>query len=322
MKPLPLFRTIRIGTRGSKLARWQSDWVADELRKLGAELEIVEIATQGDVQQQGSVASLGIQGLFTKEIQAAVLQGRVDLAVHSLKDLPTQQVPGLALAATPPREDPSDALVTNQADTLASLPPGARVGTGSLRRRAQLLHLRPDLEVIGIRGNVDTRLRKLDEGEYDAIVLAAAGLERLGWGSRIKELLSPPRMLPAPGQGALGIECREDDGELFRFVSGSLNHRATRFGVHAERAVLAALHGGCSAPIAAWGRMDGNKVAIDALVADIDGRTVLRAGRAADIIGTPENTVRAQVEALAREVADDLLAQGAEALVDGARRVN
>jgi hydroxymethylbilane synthase len=289
--------------------------VADELRKLGAELEIVEIATQGDVQQQGSVASLGIQGLFTKEIQAAVLQGRVDLAVHSLKDLPTQQVQGLALAATPPREDPSDALVTNQADTLAALPPGARVGTGSLRRRAQLLHLRPYVDVIGIRGNVDTRLRKLDEGEYDAIVLAAAGLERLGWGSRIKEPLSPPRMLPAPGQGALGIECLESDFELFSLLFESLCDRETWYAVHAERSILAALHGGCSAPIAAWGRMDGNNLSVEALVADIDGRVVLRASSAGDVNATT-------VESLGRQVADDLLAQGAEALIEGARRLN
>jgi hydroxymethylbilane synthase len=315
-------RTIRIGTRGSKLARWQSDWVAAELRKLGVEVEIVEITTQGDVQQQGSVASLGIQGLFTKEIQAAVLQGRVDLAVHSLKDLPTQQVQGLTLAATPPREDPADALVTNKAETLADLPRGALVGTGSLRRRAQLLHLRPDLQVVGIRGNVDTRLRKLDEGEYDAIVLAAAGLERLGWGDRIKERLSPPRMLPAPGQGALGIECREDDHDVFGFVNRHLNHHPTRIAVNAERAVLAALHGGCSAPIATWGRVDGNRVSIDALVADIDGRVVVRAARSAETIGTPEHTVRVQVESLAREVADDLISQGAEALVEGARRLN
>jgi hydroxymethylbilane synthase len=315
-------RTYRIGTRGSKLARWQSDWVAAELRKLGVEVEIVEIATQGDVQQQGSVASLGVQGLFTKEIQTAVLQGRVDLAVHSLKDLPTQQVQGLTLAATPPREDPADALVTTKAHSLAELPQGARVGTGSLRRRAQLLHLRRDLQVVGIRGNVDTRLRKLDDGEYDAIVLAAAGLERLGWANRIKERLSPPRILPAPGQGALGIECRADDYEVLGFVNRHLNDHATRLAVSAERAVLAALHGGCSAPIAAWGRTDGAQVSIDALVADIDGRVVLRSARSAEIIGTPENTARAHVEALAREVADDLLSQGAEALIEGARRLN
>jgi hydroxymethylbilane synthase len=314
-------RPLRIGTRGSKLARWQSDWVAAELRKHGVEVEIVEIATQGDV-QQGPIATLDIQGVFTKEIQAAVLIGQVDVAVHSLKDLPTQQVPGLWLAATPPREDPSDALVTNVATSLDSLPNGARVGTGSLRRRAQLLHLRPDLQVSGIRGNVDTRLRKLDEGEYDAIVLAAAGLRRLGWEHRIKELLKPPRVLPAPGQGSLGIECREEDSATLQLLYRELNDRSTRFAVVAERAVLAALHGGCSAPIAAWGRMDGNDVAIDALVADIDGRRVLRASASANIVGTPENTVKSQVELLARQVADDLLSQGAADLIETARRLN
>jgi hydroxymethylbilane synthase len=318
---MALARSLRIGTRGSKLARWQSDWVAAELRKHGAEVEIIEIATQGDV-QQGPIATLDIQGVFTKEIQAAVLNGQVDVAVHSLKDLPTQQVAGLVLAATPRREDPSDALVTNVAASLDSLPKGARVGTGSLRRRAQLLHLRPDLQVSGIRGNVDTRLRKLDEGEFEAIVLAAAGLRRLGWEERITELLEPPRVLPAPGQGALGIECRDDRTDLAGWLYNKLNDRATRFAVHAEREVLAALHGGCSAPIAAWGRMHGNDVAIDALVADIDGRQVLRAAASAHIIGTPENTVRARVEVLARQVADELLSQGAAELIETARRLN
>ena len=315
-------RTVRIGTRGSKLARWQSDWVAAQLTALGARVEIIEIATQGDVQQQGSVVSLGIQGLFTKEIQAAVLNGQVDVAVHSLKDLPTQQVAGLRLAATPPREDPADALISNIADSLEALPQGARVGTGSLRRRAQLLHLRPDLNITGIRGNVDTRLRKLDDGDYDAIVLAAAGLRRLGWGERITEHLTPPRVLPAPGQGSLGIECRVDDSQTFQLLYANLNDRATRFAVHAERTILAALHGGCSAPIAAWGRMNGNDVAVDALVADIEGRRVLRAGATAHIVGTPENTVRSQVEVLAQSVADDLISQGATELIDTARRLN
>jgi hydroxymethylbilane synthase len=312
----PLDRTIRIGTRGSKLARWQSDWVAGELRKLGVEVEIVEIATQGDVQQQGPVASLGIQGLFTKEIQTAVLQGRVDLAVHSLKDLPTQQVAGLALTATPPREDPADALVTNKAETLAELSPGACVGTGSLRRRAQLLHLRPDLEVVGIRGNVDTRLRKLDEGEYDAIVLAAAGLERLGWGDRIKERLSPPRMLPAPGQGALGIECREDDGEAIELMR-QLDDLPTRLGVTAERTVLGALHGGCSAPIAAWGRVADGRLLVDALVAEVEGRRVLRAEKVGELARGGDLVERAAE--VGRIVADELLEQGAAELIATAR---
>jgi hydroxymethylbilane synthase len=312
-------RTIRIGTRGSKLARWQSDWVASQLRMRGANVEIVEIATYGDV-QQGPVATLDIQGVFTKEVQAAVLSGEVDLAVHSLKDLPTQHVSGLVLAATPPREHPADALVTNLADSLDGLPKGARVGTGSLRRRAQLLHLRPDLEIVGIRGNVDTRLRKLDEGEYDAIVLAAAGLTRLGWASRIAALLEPPPMLPAPGQGSLAVECRADDVAAIE-LAGQLNDGATRLSVTAERAALAALHGGCSAPIAAWGRVVGQQLLIDGLVANVDGQQVLRASATADLpAGLTDSAAIAIAEQLGRRVADDLLAQGAEALIDTARQ--
>jgi hydroxymethylbilane synthase len=317
---MSLDRPLRIGTRGSKLARWQSDWVAAELHKLGAHVEIVEIATQGDVQQQGPVASLGIQGLFTKEIQAAVLSGQVDVAVHSLKDLPTQQVAGLALAATPPREDPSDALVTNDVDSLEALPQGARVGTGSLRRRAQLLHLRPDLSILGIRGNVDTRLRKLDEGEYDAIVLAAAGLRRLGWGKRITALLEPPQMLPAPGQGSLAIECREGDTEIIALV-GQLDDPPTRLGVTAERIVLADLHGGCSAPIAAWGRVAGGRLLLDGLVADIEGRNVLRASAAADFADAPGDS-GALAHQLGHQVASNLLQQGAAELIETARRAD
>jgi len=312
-------RCFRIGTRGSKLARWQSDWVAAELKARGARVELVEITTHGDV-QQGPLATLDIQGVFTKEIQAAVLSGEVDLAVHSLKDLPTQEVAGLKLAATPPREHPADALVTNAADSLDQLREGARVGTGSLRRRAQLLHLRHDLEIIGIRGNVDTRLRKLDEGQYDAIILAAAGLRRLGWADRIRALLEPPQMLPAPGQGALAVECRADDAEGIALV-GALNDPATRLGVTAERVVLAALHGGCSAPIAAWGRVVGRQLLADGLVADVDGRHVLRVSAAIDLPQpASDRAVLLLAEELGQRVAEDLLAQGAAALIETARQ--
>ncbi len=262
-------RVFRIGTRSSKLARWQSDWIAAAWRAQAASIEIVEIATRGDVHQVGPIAALGEPGAFTKEIQAAVLDGSVDLAVHSLKDLPTKSVDRLALAQVTPRENPADALVATA--PLAALPAGARVGTGSLRRRAQLLHLRPDLKVLPIRGNVDTRLRKLDAGEYDAIVLAAAGLIRLELAGRITELLAPPRMLPAPGQGALAVECRADDADALR-IAGRLDDAATRLATGAERTVLAALHGGCSAPIAAWGRFADGKLQLEALVAESNGR--------------------------------------------------
>ena len=306
-------RTYRIGTRGSKLARRQSDWVAARLREAGAAVEIVEITTSGDVQQLGPVADIGAPGVFTKEIQSTLLAGDVDLAVHSLKDLPTEQVAGLVIRAIPARENLADALVTAAGGgTLTGLPAGARVGTSSVRRRSQLLALRPDLVMLDIRGNVDTRLRNLDEGHYDAIVLAAAGLKRLGWENRISELLAPPRVLPAPGQGALAIECRVEDAEALE-VTASLDDATTRACVTAERALLAELHGGCSAPVAAWGRVVGAELRLDGLVAELKGHVVLRASGVAVVGESPE--------ALGRRVAGELLAQGAAALVAAARGV-
>jgi hydroxymethylbilane synthase len=292
------------------LARWQSDWVAARLRDRGFEVDIVEISTSGDVQQAGPVAAIGGTGVFTKEIQHALLAGDVDLAVHSLKDLPTQATAGLVIAAIPQRENPADALVSATGAALDALPAGARVGTGSLRRRAQLLALRPDLATLDIRGNVDTRLRKLDAGQYDAIVLAAAGLSRLGWAGRIADMLEPPRMLPAPGQGALAIECRADDAAT-RDVLAPLDDAATRAAVSAERGVLAALHGGCSAPVAAWGRLEGGKLRLDALVAAVDGSRVARAAGAMAPGSSPDE--------LARTVTQQLLLQGAAELVAAAR---
>jgi hydroxymethylbilane synthase len=302
-------RTLRIGTRASKLARWQSDWVAEQLRMRGVAVEIVEITTSGDVQQVGPVAAIGGVGVFTKEIQAALLAGDVDLAVHSLKDLPTQQVAGLTLAATPPRENPADALIAADGSTLEILPPGSRIGTGSQRRRAQLLALRPDIEMLDIRGNVDTRLRKLDEGQYDAIVLAAAGLTRLGWADRITEVLAPPRVLPAPGQGSLAIECRADDADAFSALI-PLNDAPARAAVVAERTLLAVLEGGCSAPVAAWGRIAEGELRLDGLVASLDGRQVLRASGASQL---------ADATALGARIANELLQQGAAAIVGAAR---
>lgn len=300
---------IRIATRGSKLAMWQSNWVADQLREQGAEVELVEIVTSGDAQQTGPIAAVGLQGVFTKEVQAAVLAGDADIAVHSLKDLPTEQVAGLQLGAVPKREEVADALVSNQFKSLAELPIGARVGTGSTRRHSQLKSLRPDLQVLGIRGNVDTRLRKLDDGEYDAILLAAAGLRRLGWADRIVELLHPPVMLPAVGQGALGLECRVDDsvaGELL----GHLNHTPTHQAVIAERAMLALLHGGCSAPVGAWGRVEDGQLVLDGLVANLEGTEVLKA--------TATSSLDA-VQQLGEQVAEQLLKQGAAKIIAATR---
>lgn len=300
---------IRIGTRASQLAQWQAHWVAEQLQGLGANAQIINITTSGDTQQQGPVAGLGVQGVFTKEIQSAVLDKRVDLAVHSLKDLPTDPIAELLLAVVPEREDVADALITNVATSLAALPPAARVGTGSLRRQSQLKSLRPDLQLAGIRGNVDTRLRKLDEGEYDAVILAAAGLHRLGLGERIVELLRPPQMLPAPGQGALGIECRAEDNTI-RELLARLEDADSRVSVEAERSMLAMLHGGCSVPVGAWGRVEEGQLVLDGLVANLDGSTVLRA--------TDRGDLTAAVE-VGCSVAEQLLAQGAAEIIAGAR---
>jgi hydroxymethylbilane synthase len=309
---------IRIGTRGSKLARWQSDWVAERLQARGAQVEIIEISTRGDVQQHDTVASLETTGVFTKEIQSALLAGEVDLAVHSLKDLPTQPVEGLTLAAVPLRENLADALVTSAAALLTDLPPSAKIGTGSLRRRAQLLNVRPDFQVLPIRGNVDTRLKKLDDGEYDAIVLAAAGLIRLGVAERITEYLEPPRMLPAPGQGALAIECRADDAGSLAAAAG-LDDAAARLATTAERTVLSALHGGCSAPIGAWGRFVNRQLHLDALVASVDGRRVLCAADSVDLATLSGVAAIAAAEELGRRVATELERQGAASLISESR---
>src|ERR1019366_7094493 len=229
-----------IASRGSQLALWQARWVSSQLTAAGQECRIEIIKTTGDKITDVPLAKVGTKGLFTKEIEEALLDGRADLAVHSLKDLPTELPEGLVLAAVPEREDPRDAVVGKK---LADLPPGAKVGTSSLRRAAQLLKLRPDLQVESIRGNLDTRLRKLDEGQYDAILLAAAGLKRLGWGDRIAEILEPEQMCPAVGQGALAIETRAGfDAGLD--VLAMLDHADTHTAVMAERGVLRALGGG------------------------------------------------------------------------------
>src|SRR5712692_9934576 len=235
-----------IGSRGSQLALWQAKWIAVRLAERGVETRIEIIKTTGDKITDVPLAKVGTKGLFTKEIEEALLDGRADLAVHSLKDLPTDLPEGLVLAAVPEREDPRDAIVGERLDELSE---GGKVGSSSLRRAAQLRRLRPDLVIESIRGNVDTRLRKLDEGQYHAIVLAAAGLKRLGWADRIAEILDPDRMCPAVGQGALAIETKPS-GAGFDAVQ-LLNHAATRAAVTAERGVLSALGGGCQVPLGA-----------------------------------------------------------------------
>jgi hydroxymethylbilane synthase len=300
---------LRIGTRHSPLALWQAEWVAAGLRAAGIDVELVHITTQGDVRQRGPIEQIGT-GVFTKEIQRALLDRHVDLAVHSLKDLPTDPIDGLCLAAVPQRAPVGDALVSREGLTLADLPPAAVIGTGSSRRRSQLLHARPDLQMADIRGNVDSRLRKVQEGQYDAIVLAQAGLERLQLARHITQHLPMAIMLPAVGQGALGLETREDD-TLTRETLGPLDHSATHQAILAERSLLAALRGGCLAPVGAWGRIaEDGLLHLSAVVLSGDGRQRL----SVEVSGEPIQAV-----ALGQQAADDLHSQGAAELIHAAR---
>jgi hydroxymethylbilane synthase len=300
-----------LGTRSSPLARWQAQFVADCLAALGHAVELVPVTTAGDV-TTGPLREAGGQGFFTKELQRALLDGRIDLAVHSLKDLPTDAVPGLALAAVPERENPADVLVCAPsigASDLQSLPRGARVATGSTRRRAQLLNARPDLVMCDVRGNVETRLRKLDEGQFDAIVLALAGLTRLGLVKRATQILPPEVMLPAVGQGALGIETRADDDATLAMLA-PLNEPNSRQCVLAERAMLAELRGGCLAPVGAWGRIEAAQLRLDGVVLSVDGRQRLMASA----VGASTDA-----EKIGKDVARELIDQGAAQLIAAAR---
>jgi len=312
-------RPIRIGTRGSPLARWQAGWVAQRLRELhpALQVELVEIKTQGDRDHTAPLAAIGGVGLFTKEIQRAVQHGSVDVAVHSLKDLPTRGPAELILAAVPPREDVADALIAPQYQTIEGLSQGARVGTSSPRRRAQLLFLRPDLQVVTLRGNVETRLFQAVEGRLDAVVLASAGLRRLGLERHVTQRLGPPEFLPAVGQGALGIECRRDDAAVLALFE-PLDDLATRRAVRAERAALAELEGGCTLPMAAWARdvendetdLGGPTLALTAAVFDPDGRD-----RVTITLRGPHN----DPDGLGRRAAFALRNQGAIRLLERAR---
>lgn len=297
-------RTLRLGTRRSALARTQSTWVADALRGRGADVDLVEITTHGDV-SKAPLAQIGGTGVFVSALRDALLAGDVDLAVHSLKDLPTADADGLSLAAVPTREDPRDVLVTAPGRTLADLSTGARVGTGSPRRRALLLALRPDLDVVAVRGNIDTRLRFVTSGELEAVVLAAAGLSRLGLSAGgdgfAVHLLDPDVFVPAPGQGALAVECRADDAPVLAALA-ALDVDADRLAVLAERQVLASLEAGCSAPVGAHARFGDGSLRMTVAVEGEDGlvrRTVhapvtgpaaarsFGAGLAADLLAGP-----------------------------------
>jgi hydroxymethylbilane synthase len=291
-----------IATRGSKLALAQARWVAGRLAALrpGLEVELKVIKTKGDKITDVPLAAVGGKGLFVKEIEEALLAGRAQLAVHSMKDVPAELPPGLVIAGVSPRQDVRDVLVSRRWGSLEELPPGARVGTSSLRRRAQLLARRPDLEVVPLRGNVETRLRKLDEQGLDAVILAAAGLARLGLEQVATQYLPVETLLPAVGQGALGLECREDDAATRELVA-ALADPAAAAAVEAERAFLGRLEGGCQVPIAAHAVLEGDRLWLRGLVADLEGRRLVRAqGRAP----------RAEAAALGRQVAEEVLESG------------
>lgn len=295
-------RTIRIGTRGSVLALTQTHWVEAQLRAVHPEVatELVVIKTTGDKITDVPLARIGGKGLFIKEIEEALLKGEVDLAVHSLKDMPAELPPGCVLGAFPPREDWRDAFLSHKWASLEEIPPGGRVGTGSLRRRVQLLNRRPDLEVVPLRGNVDTRLRKLETENLAAVILAAAGLKRLGLGHLPRRYLGPEEMLPAVGQGVLALEVRADDGEMLELLA-PLDHYPTRVTVTAERAFLARLGGGCLVPVAALGELTDGRLSLTGLISDAEGRQVVQD----QVAGRPEDAA-----ALGTELAARLLAAG------------
>ena len=298
-------KSLRIGTRGSALARWQAEFVRSGLARHGVAAELVIIRTSGDRDRQSSLRVIGGKSVFTKELEDALVEERIDLAVHSMKDMPVTLPAGLEISAICEREDVRDALISRDGLKLDQLPSGARIGTSSLRRQAQLRHYRGDLEMVEMRGNVDTRLAKLAQGDYHAIVLAKAGLDRLGKSEQISEIMSPEICLPAAGQGAIGIETRKREDEFSPAVR-KLSHHLSRVAVEAERTVLAGLEGGCQVPIGAWARMESGSLRIDARVLSADGGESIRESRT----GSCENATE-----LGRSVAAALLARGADRLL-------
>ena len=298
---------LRIATRKSPLALWQANHVRDALmaRNPGLDVELFTMSTQGDKILDTPLAKVGGKGLFVKELELGILEGRADLAVHSMKDVPVEFPQGLGLAAILEREDPRDALISNTISSIEALPPGARVGTSSLRRQCQLRARRADLEVLDLRGNVNTRLAKLDNGDYDAILLAAAGVKRMGWEDRITELLPPEQFLPAIGQGAIGIEIRVADDRVNRIVE-ALNDEQAATRIRAERALNARLQGGCQVPIAGYSEISHGVMVLRALVGRPDGTELVQGV----ISGKPEDA-----EELGQVLADDLLSRGAKQIL-------
>jgi len=299
---------LRIGTRGSRLALAQSEWVKKKIegRHPQVQAELVRIKTTGDKILDSPLSKVGGKGLFVKEIEEALLRKQVDLAVHSMKDIPVELPEGLTLSTFPEREDPRDAFVSIKYENLEQLPKGARVGTSSLRRSAQLLDIRPDLKLVPLRGNVDTRLRKLEAGDFQAIILAAAGLRRLGLADRISQMISTDQILPAIGQGVLGLEVRHDDEQTIGLI-GFLNHEETKVTVIAERAFLRELEGGCQVPMAAFCRLNGDELQLEGMIGELDGSKVIR-----DKITGAWN----EAENLGISLARRLLASGADKILE------
>ena len=299
---------IVIGSRGSQLALWQANWVKSELERLhdNVDIDIRIIATSGDIIQDVPLAKIGGKGLFVKEIEEALLANEIDLAVHSMKDVPMELPTELGISVITKRENPLDALISKNGEKLADLPQGATIGTSSLRRSSQLLKYRDDFKIHPLRGNVDTRLRKVEEGKYDAILLASAGLNRLGWANRITEEISHDILLPAMGQGALGIETRLDDTKIYDFIS-TLNHEQTHYAVSAERSMVGRLDGGCQVPIGAYARVEKGLITLKGLVASLDGEIIYKL----ENVGPVDDAIN-----IGQELGSKLLKMGANEILE------
>jgi|TARA_B100000809_G_scaffold37948_1_gene33203 hydroxymethylbilane synthase len=299
---------IVIGSRGSQLALWQANWVKSELERLhdNVDIDIRIIATSGDIIQDVPLAKIGGKGLFVKEIEEALLANEIDLAVHSMKDVPMELPTELGISVITKRENPLDALISKNGEKLADLPQGATIGTSSLRRSSQLLKYRGDFKIHPLRGNVDTRLRKVEEGKYDAILLASAGLNRLGWANRITEEISHDILLPAMGQGALGIETRLDDTKIYDLIS-TLNHEQTHYAVSAERSLVGRLDGGCQVPIGAYARVEKGLITLKGLVASLDGEIIYKL----ENVGPVDDAIN-----IGQELGAQLLKMGANEILE------
>jgi len=299
---------IIIGSRGSQLALWQANWVKSQLENLhsNADISIRVITTSGDKIKDVPLSKIGGKGLFVKEIEEALLAKEIDLAVHSMKDVPIEIPPELEISIITKRENPLDALISKNGKKLADLPQGATIGTSSLRRSSQLLNHRNDFKIHPLRGNVDTRLKKVEEGKYDAILLASAGLNRLGWSNRITEEISHEIIIPAMGQGALGIETRLGDTKTYNFIS-SLNHEKTNYEVSAERALVGKLDGGCQVPIGAYAKIEDNLITLKGLVASLDGKIIHKS----EIVGPIEDAIN-----IGQDLGEELLKMGANEILE------